>query len=147
MRNLIVISKILPGADSIVDSLIARLSNARDLNELVAATQSGRGLLYWISYYDPWLMGDDLDLQKLELQTQPIAADLIEISLAESTWAKVNQMLSQRQQWPKQEWLVWHLWQAFRAFQSWNSNARLFFGREVLGTSLDDSEVSSAEQA
>jgi hypothetical protein len=147
MRNLIVISKILPGADSIVDSLIARLSNARDLNELVAATQSGRGLLYWISYYDPWLMGDDLDLQKLELQTQPIAADLIEISLAESTWAKVNQMLSQRQQWPEQEWLVWHLWQAFRAFQSWNSNARLFFGREVLGTSLDDSEVSSAEQA
>ncbi|GEM_PF-6170462 len=141
MRNLIVIAKVLRGADSTVDSLITSLSCVRDLNNLVARTQSGRGLLYWLSYYDPWLMGNDLDLRGLQLDTEPIAADVLEIKLAEPAWNKIQQALTERQQWPEQEWLARHLWQAFNAFQNWNPKARLFFGREVLGPSLDDCEV------
>jgi hypothetical protein len=141
MRNLIVIAKVCLSVDPVVDALIERLSSARDLNDLMASTQSGRGLLHWASYYDPWLMGDDLDLQGLHLQTQPVAEGVVEISLVDQAWAKVQEAISERHQWAEQDWLIWHLWQAFGAFRDSNAAARLFFGREVLGASLDDSDV------
>jgi hypothetical protein len=146
MRNLITVVKVLPGVDRAVDALIARLSYAGELNELIANTQSGRGLLFSTSYYDPWLMGNDLDLRWLELRTEPVAAGVLEISLAEQTWAKAHQALAQKHQWHEQDWLAWHLWQAFNAYRSWNANARMFFGREILGPSLDDDEVSDGKR-
>jgi len=141
MRNLIVIAKVCVGVDPTVDTLIKRLSSIRDLFDLVASTQSGRGLLYWASYYDPWLMGDDLDLTALQLRTEPVAGTIVEVGLAEDTWARVNVTLLEKHQWPEQDWLVWQFWQAFDMYREFNSAARMFFGRDVLGASLSDSEV------
>jgi hypothetical protein len=141
MRNLIVLAKVIVGVDATVDGIIERISTVRDLNDLVGSAQSGRGLLHWASYYDAWLMGDDLDLKNLQLQTEPVAPGIVEISLAEETWGGVERALSPKHQWSEQDGLVWHLWQAFDVFRQSNSGARLFFGREVLGASLDDSEV------
>ena len=141
MRNLIVLAKVCVGVDATVDGIIERLSAVRDLNDLVGSTQSGRGLLHWASYYDAWLMINDLDLKNLHLETKPVTTGVVEINLAEDTWGAVERALSAKHHWSEQDGLVWHLWQAFDAFRQSNSGARLFFGREVLGASLDDSEV------
>ena len=140
MRNLIVLAKVCVGVDAGVDGIIERLSGVRDLCGLEAATQSGRGLLHWASYYDAWLLGDDLDLKKL-LHTEAVAPGVVEISLAEETWRAVERAILRKHELSEKGWLVWHLWQAFNAFRQWNASARLLFGREVLGVSLDDSEV------
>lgn len=141
MRNLIVLAKVCVGVEAAVDRIVERLSAVRDLNALVGPAQSGRGVLYWASYYDPWLMGDDLGLKKLQLPTEPIAPGIVEISLTEETWATVEKALSAKHPWSEQAWLVWHLWQAFEVFRPSNAHTRLFFGREVLGASLDDAEI------
>jgi hypothetical protein len=141
MRNLIVIAKVIPGVNHAVDAVIERLSSVRDLNDLMSSEQTGGGLIYWASYYDPWLMGDDLGLNRLELQTDRIADGVVEVSVAEQTWHNARRASSEKAQWREQDWLSWHLIEAFDMFRNWNSKARLFFGREVLGTSLLDSEV------
>lgn len=88
-------------------------------------------------------MGDSFDLRRLHLQIDPITDGIVSIGLAEQGWSRVQDELMQDHQWAEQHWLVWHLLQAYEAFRNWNSTARLYLGREILGPSLDDTEVLS----
>ena len=145
-RNLVVIAKIISHVDAGVDSVIGRIRKARDLYGLVSDSQSGRGLLYWASWYDPWLMGDDLNPEKWRwtLSATGIANGVWRLSLTEGNWSAIQHDAKHESQFEEQHWLCCNLSTAFESYRAHNDRAHLYFGRDVMGPSLDDDEVTRA---
>lgn len=141
-RQLLLIAKIYPTADAKLDALATNLHKATDLYRLIDPTLSGRGLLHWACWYDPWLMGCDVepDSWRLELSTHKIAEGLWTLSLTDD-WSGVESALREEHQYQEQDWLPWQLWQAYSAFDQDNHRAKLFYGRAVLGGNLCDDEI------
>lgn len=147
MRNLLVVSKVYPGADSNLDSIVANAVRSRDLLSLVEPSSTGRGLLYWASWYDPWLTFKDVcpDDWGLPLKSQQVGEGLWTISLSEGKWSAIKPGKVGNRQWMEGRWLVWQLRQAWESFRDWNEASVLLYGREVLGNSLDDQEVAGVD--
>ncbi|MEL7088369.1 MAG: hypothetical protein AAGL98_08010 [Planctomycetota bacterium] len=140
-RQLLYIAKIHPGSDEAIDRIVENLKNAQSLNQLVESERSGRGLIHWACWYDPWLMGNDLNPEHCNFQINAIKIGdhVWELSL-KSGWDNVIRE-SESPDYAEQNWLRWHLWQTYKAFEYKNDNARVFYGRSVHGASLDDSEL------
>lgn len=148
-RNLLVIAKIIPNIDPAVDAVIQRLRSPRDLFDLTSDSQSGRGLLYWASWYDPWLMGNDLAPEnwRWALTAKSIANGVWSLSLTEGKWGSVQNDAASETQFEEQHWLCLHLSYAFESYRDQNGIAHLYFAREVMGASLDDDEVTAPSTA
>jgi hypothetical protein len=144
-RNLLIIAKLLPGIDTHVDAIISSLQNVRDLFGLVSNSQSGRALLYWACWYDPWLMGDDLDPEdwRWALSAKPVINGIWRLSLTEGNWKAIQSDASHETHFEEQHWLCWQLSSAFESHRAQNDKAHLYFGRDVMGASLGDDEVTA----
>ena len=136
-RQLLTIAKVFPGVAPDLDHAVSELSVDSDLAPLVRASESGRGLLHWACWFDPWLMGIDLSPEhwSLGVRGDPLGPDLWELPL-ETDWSGVKSAVGKNHQYAEQGWLAWQLWQGFTAFQFKNGASRLFYSRTVLGTSL-----------
>jgi hypothetical protein len=143
-RNLLVIAKILPGLDAEIDAVVDRLAEVRDLFGLVVNARSGRGILYWGCWYDPWLMGDNLNPEdwRWKLAAKSVTGGVWRLSLNEGDWTSVQRDAGGKVQFHEQRWIAWHLSQAFQSFGACNDRAQLYYAREVLGASLTDAEIT-----
>lgn len=141
-RQLLTIAKVFPGVADDLDQAVSELRGAAGLASLVHASNSGRGLLHWATWLDPWLMGIDLnpDHWALGIGGKSLGPDLWELPL-DADWAGVERAMGKKHQYVEQFWLPWQLWQGFTAYQAQNGVSRLLYGRAVVGASLGDTEL------
>ena len=146
-RQILYIAKIYPGVNASIDVIAENLSTAAGIRKFTSKDWGGRGLLYWASWYDPWLVGADLFPEHSKIlgpDAKPLGEGVWELSLKRMS-PEVKSIKQSTLQYAEQEWLKWQISQAYLAYESHNENARLFFGREVHGASLDDSELLLSE--
>ena len=142
-RQVITITKFVLGIDSGLDAVFKRIQGPEQLTALVSPQATGRGLLYWASYLDPWLTFDLFQTETLGIPTSDVCDGVISLDLLSPKW---NPLLSDslaQSEWEEQDWLLYHLRAGFESFQDENTRATLLLGRQVLGASLGDDELLS----
>lgn len=140
-RQLITITKIIQGIDEELDSALDSVNNALDLSKFVGTQHSGKGMLYWACFYDPWLTGDRFDLNRFGIDSKGFYGDLFNIDLRSPGWQSLPRDSNIGAGEDEERWLLQHLHEAYNTFSFENSRANLIMGRYILGGSLDDSEL------
>ncbi|MEM1109475.1 MAG: hypothetical protein AAGH99_12385 [Planctomycetota bacterium] len=141
-RQVLILTKIMPGVDIDLDTQASTLSDALDLRRFIDPNFTGRGLLHWASWYDPWLMFNDLcpDHWSYGIYGAKVANEVWQLDLSRG-WSIVERACNVDQQWQEQSQLLQNLWWAYSAFQSRNRRAVLYYGRSVFGGILSDDEI------
>jgi len=133
------LAKIVAGVDDELDALADGLSDPLDLRAFVDPKLSGRGLLHWVSWFDPWLMGCDLcpDHWPLGVDGREISDNIWELDLS-TDWSPIQRAITANHQYQEQMWLPWQLRQAYAAYEQCNDSAVLYYGRAIVGSCISD---------
>ena len=115
-----------------------------DWGSRLFASTNGEGLLYFAKWYDPWLVGADLDPDfwrwPIDSKSKSALDGAWELNADTAKLDSFDQSFAASLQYEEQRRLLWNLKAALNASKLAQSRAHVFYSREVLGGSLSEDE-------